>query len=306
MEESRFTISGTAIVLPVALLLCSASILYLTVQGANLATLRTENEKESARQSELSVTLKTVRDQIDPVRRELMTLTAEQARVADERKAAVQTIARASALAQTVDQLKKEETSASNRLEDLRRAQAEASVKIEASRTSLANLERKIEQIRGEKTEADSRLSDTVAKELGATQKLADRERTIAAREKVLSERDRALSERDAELAAAAAVVKRLDAQKRQLEIEIAEKRTEAKSVADQLANMDSSKVAAVDLQRLRTEKIELMTKTDQLRQDLRIIEANLKEKEDLRKRLELSIADLNVRKASTEPTNRK
>lgn len=305
MEESRFTISGTAVVLPVALLLCSASILYLTVQGSNLATLKSENDKEAARQSELSAALKTVRDQIDPARSELSALTAGQSRIADEKKAALETIARASALAQTVDQLKKDEASSSKRLDDLRRAQAEATDKLEVSRSSLANLERKIDQIRADKAEADGRLSDTISKEVAAVQKLADRERAIAAREKVLSERDRTLSERDAEIAAATAIAKRVETQKRQLEIEISEKRAEVKSVADQLAKLDGEKISALDLQRLRAEKIELMTKTDQLRQELRFIEANLKEKEDLRKRLESAIADLNVRKKSSEPTNR-
>lgn len=299
MEESRFKIPVTAVVLPGALLLSSAIILFLTVQGANLATLRSENEKEAARQSELSASLKTVRDQIDPARRELSALAAEQAKIAEERKAALETIARAGALAQTVEQLRKDEASATKRLDDLRKAQTEATDKIEAAKTGIAALERKLEQARSDKAEADTRLSDVVARELAAVQKLT-------AREKALAEKDRTLSERDAELAAATGSAKRLEAQKRQLETEISEKRTEAKSVADQLAKLDGEKVAAADMQRLRAEKTELAAKVDQLRQELRFTEASLKEKEDLKRRLEQSIADLTVRKNSTEAAAKK
>ena len=306
MEESRFKIPVTAVVLPAALLLSSAIFLFLTVQGANLATLRSENEKEAARQSELSASLKTVRDQIDPARRELSALTAEQAKIAEDRKSALETIARAGALAQTVEQIRRDEASATNRLDDLRKAQSEATDKAEAVRNGLATLDRKLEQARADKAEAETKLSDTVAREVAAVQKLAERERTILAREKVLAERDRALSERDAELAAATVAVKRLEAQKRTLETEISEKRTEAKSASDQLARVDGEKVAAADLQRLQAEKAELVAKVDQLRQELRFNDASLREKEDLKKRLELSIAELTVRKNSAEAAAKK
>lgn len=306
MEESRSKIPVTAVALPAALLLSSAIFLFLTVQGANLATLRSENEKEAARQSELSASLKTVRAQIDPARRELSALTAEQAKIAEDRKSALETIARAGALAQTVEQIRRDEASATKRLDDLRKAQGEATDKAEAARTGLATLERKLEQARAEKAEADSKLSDTVAREVAAVQKLAERERTILAREKVLAERDRALSERDAELAATTVAVKRLEAQKRQLETEISEKRTEAKSASDQLARVDGEKVAAADLQRLRADKAELVAKVDQLRQELRFNDASLREKEDLKRRLELSIADLTVQKTSAEAAAKK
>jgi|GEM_PF-4324774 len=306
MEEPRFKIPVTAVVLPAALLLSSAIFLFLTVQGANLATLRSENEKEAARQSELSASLKTVRDQIDPARRELSALTAEQAKIAEDRKAALETIARAGALAQTVEQIRRDEASATKRLDDLRKAQGEATDKVEAARNGLATLDRKLEQARADKAEADTKLSDTVAREVAAVQKLAERERTILAREKVLAERDRALSERDAELAAATVAVKRLEAQKRTLETEISEKRTEAKSASDQLARVDGEKVAAADLQRLQAEKAELVAKVDQLRQELRFNDASLREKEDLKKRLELSIAELTVRKNSAEAAAKK
>ena len=89
----------TAIALPAALLTSSACLLWLTMQSTSLSTLRGENEKESARQSELSAQVRNLRAQDEAARSELATQRAEQLKLAEEKKSATEIISRSTAAA---------------------------------------------------------------------------------------------------------------------------------------------------------------------------------------------------------------
>lgn len=233
MEDSRPKFSLTAVVLPAALLVGSASILFLTVQSANLATLRTENDRELFRQAELAGSLKALRDQVEQVRHDVAAATAEQARLAEEKKSAQGVISRAAALGRSVEQLRAEELATSKRVDELRRDEAKVSDQLGASRSDLASLEGKLRKASADRLEAEAKLAETLAKESAVAQKSAERERALVAREKELSDKDRLVAERDAEVAASSVGVKRLESQKRQLEVEIAERKAEVKALAD-------------------------------------------------------------------------
>ena len=301
MEKSSSPVSLTAIILPACLLIGLATTLFLTVHSASLATLRAENERELSRHAELAGSLKAIREQLEPAKRDLAAAATEQSRLAEEKKTATEVIARAAGIGQSLEQLRKDEAAAQRRLEEIRRTQNEASDKLDSSRATLASLEAKVRQISSDRSESEARLAETSAKEASLLQKVADRERILANREKSLAEKDRLIAERDAELAALNATVKRFETQKRQIESEILEKKTEAKSLSDQLAGLDRERVSANELQRLRSEKIDLAARIESMRQELRTAEAAFRERESSRQELERSIIELNARKNSAD-----
>jgi len=306
MEDQRPKFSVIAIILPAALALSSACILLLTVQSASLSTLRSENDRETSRQAELSAALKVIRDQVEPAKKELASLLAEQGRLAEERKAALETISRAGALSQVVEQLRKDEAALSRRIDDLRKVLTEVSERLDSSRSAHLALERKLEQVRADKTDAESRLADVSAKESAASQRLAERERVISARDKIIAEKDKALAERDSEIGAVTGLLRRLEAQKKQIEGEISERRSEAKAIADQLAGLEREKVNLTELQRLRSERTDLIARLDGSRQELKVVEAAIREKESLRQELERTLGDLLAKRAAAEAAARK
>lgn len=231
MAEPAFKIPLGSLILPAALFISSACVLFLTIQSASLATLRSENERESSRQAELAGSLKALRGQLEPAKLELANTAAELARLSEEQKSARDLISRASALSRSVEQFTAEESAAIRRLEETRKLQKESADRVDAARGELAAVGAQIRQLDANRREAETKLSDVTAKETAAAQRLQDRERTVAARERTLAEKERLVAEKDAEAASLSASVKRLDAEKRQLDTDIAARRSEAASL---------------------------------------------------------------------------
>lgn len=301
MAEPAFKIPLGSLILPAALFISSACVLFLTIQSASLATLRSENERESSRQAELAGSLKALRGQLEPAKLELANTAAELARLSEEQKSARDLISRASALSRSVEQFTAEESAAIRRLEETRKLQKESADRVDAARGELAAVGAQIRQLDANRREAETKLSDVTAKETAAAQRLQDRERTVAARERTLAEKERLVAEKDAEAASLSASVKRLDAEKRQLDTDIAARRSEAASLTQQLAGLDRDKVAVSEAQRVRAEFADLSARLGNTRQEVRNAEAALVEKEAARRELERVIGELNTRKSAAE-----
>jgi chromosome segregation ATPase len=304
VEKSKF--SSLAFFLPATLALSSACILFLTVNSASLNTLRSENDRETIRRAELSAALKLIREQLEPARAELVGINSERNRLNEERKSALEMISRAESFSRQIEQLKMDESALTRRLDELKRAQSEAADRLESTRGTQVAVERKISQASAEKSDAEARLAELSAKEAAASQRLAERERLVSTREKALAERDRTLVERESEIGTLSALIRRLEAQKRQLDSELAERGAEAKSITERIAGLERERINLSELQRLRSERTDLLTRLDGTRQELRTIEASVREKEAVRLELERAVGDLLAKRAAAEAALRK
>ena len=183
--KNQMTVTG--FILPTALIFGSISLLYLLFNSASLSDIRTETEKEITRQSELTSSLKLLREQVDPVRQELSDLKSEQIKLQDSKKTSLEIIARAEGVSNALEQIKLSESAAIKRLDELQKSENKTATRYESILKLIADEERKIEALKTQKAQSDSRLSEVLAKESAANQRLSSLKQTTTSKEEELT-----------------------------------------------------------------------------------------------------------------------
>ena len=183
--KNKITITG--FLLPTALVFGSLSLLYLLFNSASLSDIRTETEKELTRQSELASSLKSLREQIDPVRQELSDLKAEQAKLQDSKKTSLEIIVRAEGLSNAIEQLKASESASIKRLDELQKSETKTAARYDSLLKTIADEERKMEVFKTQKIQSEARLSEALSKESVANQRLTSLKQTVASKEEELT-----------------------------------------------------------------------------------------------------------------------
>lgn len=247
--KNKTTVTG--LLLPTALVVGSLSLLYLLFNSASLSDIRAETEKEITRQSELTSSLKLLREQIEPVRQELSDLKTEQTKLQDAKKASLEIIGRAEGLSNAIEQLRTSELAANKRLEELQKSETKTAARYESILKTIADEERKIETLKTQKSQSNAGLSEALSKESAANQRLSSVKQATALKEEELTG-------------------------------------------------------VTAQTQRLRTENADLTAKIGLARQELRTIDAQLREKESLRQELEKAVAELINKKATAEAETKK
>ena len=183
--KNKITVTG--LLLPTALVFGSLSLLYLLFNSASLSDIRIETEKEITRQSELASSLKSLREQIDPVRQELSDLKTEQTKLQDSKKASLEIISRAEGISNTIEQLKASESAATKRLDELQKSETKTAARYESTLKAIADEDRKVEALKSQKTQSDARLSEALSKESAANQRLSSVKQAVALKEEELT-----------------------------------------------------------------------------------------------------------------------
>jgi chromosome segregation ATPase len=241
----------TGFLLPTALVFGSLSLLYLLLNSASLSDIRAETEKEMSRQSELTSSLKSLREQIEPVRQELSDLKTEQTKLQDAKKASLEIIGRAEGLSNAIEQLRASESAATKRLDELQKSETKTTTRYESILKTISDEERKMEALKTQKAQSDARLTEALSKESAVNQRLSSAKQAIVLKEEELTG-------------------------------------------------------VTAQTQRLRTENADLTAKIGLARQDLRTMDAQLREKESLRQELEKAVAELINKKATAEAETKK
>ena len=183
--KNKITVTG--LLLPTAFVFGSLSLLYLLFNSASLSDIRTETEKEITRQAELASSLKSLREQIDPVRQELSDLKTEQTKLQDSKMASLEIIGRADGLSNAIEQLRASESAANKRLDELQKSETKTATRYESILKTIADEERKIEALKTQKAQSDARLSEALSKESAANQRLSSVKQAIALKEEELT-----------------------------------------------------------------------------------------------------------------------
>jgi chromosome segregation ATPase len=241
----------TGFLLPTALVFGSLSLLYLLLNSASLSDIREETEKEMSRQSELTSSLKSLREQIEPVRQELSDLKTERTKLQDAKKASLEIIGRAEGLSNAIEQLRASESAATKRLDELQKSETKTTTRYESILKTISDEERKMEALKTQKAQSDARLTEALSKESAVNQRLSSAKQAIVLKEEELTG-------------------------------------------------------VTAQTQRLRTENADLTAKIGLARQDLRTMDAQLREKESLRQELEKAVAELINKKATAEAETKK
>jgi chromosome segregation ATPase len=266
--KNKITVTG--FLLPTALIFGSISLLYLLFNSASLSDIRTETEKEITRQSELTSSLKSLREQIDPVRQELSDLKTEQARLQDSKKTSLEIIARAEGLSNTIELIRISESAGIKRLDELQKSETKTSTRYESLLKTIADEERKIDALKTQKAQSDSRLSEALSKESAANQRLSALKQTVASKDEELTAMITQVRQELSDLKSEQ--IKLQDSKKKSLEIII-----HAEGLSNAIEQIRVSESAAIKrLDELQKSEIKTSTRYDSLLKAIADEERNL------------------------------
>lgn len=267
---------------PLALVINLGLLLFLLVQNKNLGDLKIQNERERAIQQKLYSETPILEGKILSMEKERALLTADIKSLSDEKIAAQKMISESVVLSLQSDQQRQVAKNLASSIQAQQQTNAEQlmALTVLLKNNAIANAEEK---------EVQAKLSSLNQQIPGLEIKARSLSQAVQQREKDLASRNAELEVANAEL--------KLTKQT------LADRTSEIVGLNAHLAGVTKEKADWREVVRLIAEKAELAARISGLRDDLKSIDANLKELDQQKNNLIKSVSELTIEKNEQSKT---